>query len=211
MASPTFIFQSPRHLKYFLDHFSTFVQNHLPPFMISYSMEDLPRGPTREDFKEQPISVTAFFSELKTLARYNSNIPGDRQRDLMDPTEATAVPKFDHFSVVSRVLTTVQTELQELRNWLNHSRQRTWYTHSNVSASLLAGPPLPSGRIATQESLVVTSTNSDAPRSHWPGSNQRPRKDSNTHTNPWKKRALDEAGGSGNSPCSPTLMRWGKK
>lgn len=31
MASPTFIFRSPRHLKYFLDHFSNFTLNLLPP------------------------------------------------------------------------------------------------------------------------------------------------------------------------------------
>jgi hypothetical protein len=37
LTAPTFIFQSPQFLKYFLDHFSTFMHACLPPFVVGHS------------------------------------------------------------------------------------------------------------------------------------------------------------------------------
>lgn len=111
MASPTFIFQGPRHLKYFLDHFSNFANSHLPSVLMGYSTEDLLRGPTREDFRAQSISVKDYFLKLKSLARYISNIPGDRNRELLVHKDATAPPNFDHFLAISRLLVAAQNEM----------------------------------------------------------------------------------------------------
>jgi hypothetical protein len=42
LSSPTFIFRSPRHLKYFLDHFPQFIHDYLPTFMVGHSAVALP-------------------------------------------------------------------------------------------------------------------------------------------------------------------------
>jgi hypothetical protein len=112
MASPTIIFQGPRHLKYFLDHFPTYAQG-IEPYMVGHSTENLPVGPTREDFRSEPISIKDFFGELSSLSRYNSNIPGDRHSELVGTKEDNSAPKFDHFTAVRRLLAAAKKDLPE--------------------------------------------------------------------------------------------------
>lgn len=78
LASPTFIFRSPRHLKYFLDHFMQCMQGYLPPFVIGHSAVAIPAGATTANYKSAPITLRDFLATTgRTFHLYLSNIRDD--------------------------------------------------------------------------------------------------------------------------------------
>jgi hypothetical protein len=112
-VSPTIIFVTQRHLKYFLDHFINFVSNYLPPLMIGHSAEPLPRGPTVESFLDTPLALVAFM-QTQTLKRYLSDVPGDRHRSLtsLTPDEVDKI-KVDPFVAIDRMLARAKKALPD--------------------------------------------------------------------------------------------------
>jgi hypothetical protein len=109
LPAPTFIFKSPRHLKYFMDHFPQFMHTYLPPFIVGHAEVPLPVGPTPARFHAGPQQLKPFLTG-RTYSLYLSNAPADRHKDLAPP-KSVETAKFDHFEVVSEILVSARKEL----------------------------------------------------------------------------------------------------
>jgi hypothetical protein len=73
LSSLTFIFRSPRHLKYFLDHFRQYMDGYLPSFIVGHADVALPAGPTQSRFLEAPVNLKTF-SAGRTFSLYLSRM-----------------------------------------------------------------------------------------------------------------------------------------
>lgn len=62
LSAPTFIFRSPRHLKYFLDNFRHYMDGHLPTFMVRHSEVAPPVGTTKSQYKAEPVPLKTFLA-----------------------------------------------------------------------------------------------------------------------------------------------------
>jgi hypothetical protein len=108
-ASPTIIFKGPRYLKYFLDHFSAYMHDYLPPIVVGYSGDPLPQGPTSPSYRGTPSHMKDFLKD-QSFRRYLSNLPDGKHLSLEEvATPSTAIP--DYFATVESVLTTAQAHL----------------------------------------------------------------------------------------------------
>jgi len=112
LAAPTIIFASPQYLKYFLDHFQTFVSRVLPNCVVGHSSDPLPRGPTQESFEEDPLTLSAFGSD-RSFERYLSNIHKDKHTDLVLLKEDSPANRVDHFAAIDRLLARAKGELPD--------------------------------------------------------------------------------------------------
>jgi hypothetical protein len=110
LASPTFIFRSPRHLKYFLDHFRQFMDGYLPTFIVGHAEVPLPAGPTKAQFEAEPVHLKAFLTG-RTFSLYLSNAPDDRHKELTLPKSPDTATKFDHFEAISGLLAAARRDL----------------------------------------------------------------------------------------------------
>jgi hypothetical protein len=110
IPAPTFIFRSPRHLKYFLDHFAQYMHAYLPTFVVGHSAVALPAGPTEAKYRNEPILLKTFLTG-RTFSLYLSNAPDDRHRDLAPPKSTDVPKKFDHFAAISGLLASARRDL----------------------------------------------------------------------------------------------------
>ena len=137
-VSPTIIFATQRHLKYFLDHFATFVANYLPPLMIGHSSEPLPKGTTVEEFNGSPTPLIEFM-QTQTLKRYLSDVVGERHRTLtiLTPEDVGKI-KVDHFAMADRSLARAQKELsaEEFQAGLTSIGRKYWPLDTEASLAL---------------------------------------------------------------------------
>jgi hypothetical protein len=100
LPAPTFIFRSPRHLKYFLDHFPQFMHDYLPTFMVAHAAVALPAGSTEARYNDGPVHLKTFLAG-KSFSLYLSNAPADRHKELA-PSKLTADAKaFDYTGAIS--------------------------------------------------------------------------------------------------------------
>jgi hypothetical protein len=112
LTAPTFLFRGPQFLKYFLDHFPTYMQNCLPPFIMGHSA-DIPTGPTVANYRSGPTTLTAFLQDTKDKAftRYTSNYYGQAHKTL-HPQQTTVDPSdIDYFAPISKALAQAQRKL----------------------------------------------------------------------------------------------------
>jgi hypothetical protein len=114
LASPTFIFRSPKCLKYFLDHFQHFMDGHLPPFIVGHAEVALPSGPTPAQYRAVPVPLKTF-SAGRTFSLYLSNAPENRHKELIPPKSSDAAPKFDHYEAISSILDSAKRDLSSDR------------------------------------------------------------------------------------------------
>jgi hypothetical protein len=108
-VAPTVIFRSPTHLKYFLDHVTTFLQGKIPPFLLGHS-EEVPKGTTTAAYSDTGITIATFMKD-KTFTRYQSNVMGDGCKTLLQPPSAHPPTKLVHFASIRRLLDSAKTEL----------------------------------------------------------------------------------------------------
>jgi hypothetical protein len=127
LSAPTFIFRSPRHLKYFLDHFQQFMDGHLPTFMVGHAEVALPVGPTKSQFQGEPVPLKTYLAG-RTFSLYLSNDPGDRHRELQPPKPLDAPSKFDHFEAISGLLASARRDLppDQFNAGLKKLAERYW-------------------------------------------------------------------------------------
>jgi hypothetical protein len=108
-VAPTIIFHNSTHLKYFLDHVSTFLQDKIPPFLLGHS-DEIPKGTTTAAYADTPITIAAFMKD-KTFNRYRSNAKGEGFKSLLPSTSATKSSKVDYMASLSRLLEEASKEL----------------------------------------------------------------------------------------------------
>jgi hypothetical protein len=100
-VAPTFIFQNPTYLKYFLDQVPTYLQGKIPPFLIGHS-DDVPTGNSTAKYNDTPITIGAFMKD-KTFTRYLSNVKDEGFKTLQLSNLAHPTTKTDHFPPIDRL------------------------------------------------------------------------------------------------------------
>jgi hypothetical protein len=155
LMAPTFIFQSPQFLKYFLDHFPTFMHNCLPPFVMGHSGDSLPSGPTQARYNGGPVPLATFLLNLqgKEFRHYNSNHSDNAHKALSPPPESATTPKLDYHASISRLLAAAKRDLlpNDFAQLLQQFRQ---------PADL---PEVPVG----MQSITVTGRNVSPAKRNW--------------------------------------------
>lgn len=110
LSAPTFIFRSPRHLQYFLDHFRQYMDGYLPTFVVGHAEVALPAESTKSQYKWEPVPFKTFLAG-RTFSLYLSNAPDDRHKELLPPKPPDAPTKFDHFEAISGLLASARRNL----------------------------------------------------------------------------------------------------